>query len=188
MRLKWIVSMQKTSFDLLHALTLSPVSSQSRLHLLRSSRKKNCSPETWRWSQTWRRPAFRSGWRRSRAEEVGSWWRSLPPLSRTRKVSPSECFREKATWQCPVHSEVNVEKRFSFVTCVCPWQALLAGNPYWSGRISTVDLLILTCPEQLLFILKMSITFYKKVILTRRSTVLSLPLQVSLLFSVVLYL
>ncbi len=51
-----------------------------------------------------------------------------------------------------------------------------AGKPYW--RISTIDLLVLTSLDQLLFILKLYISiFTKQPILMRRSIVLSLPLQ-----------
>jgi hypothetical protein len=46
------------------------------------------------------------------------------------------------------------------------------------GRISTVDLLVLTSLDQLIFILKILFSFLQnKLILTRRSTVLSLPPQ-----------
>ena len=52
-----------------------------------------------------------------------------------------------------------------------------AGNAYWKERISTVDLLVLTSSDQLLFILKQYYSFFftKQPILKRRSTVLSLP-------------
>ncbi len=53
-----------------------------------------------------------------------------------------------------------------------PW------NPYWRGRLSTVDLLVLTSLDQLIFILKILFTFItKQLTLLRRSTVLCLPLQ-----------
>ncbi len=52
------------------------------------------------------------------------------------------------------------------------------GKPYWRRRISTVDLLVLTSLDQLLFILKILFTFFtKQPTLMGRSTVLSLPLQ-----------
>ncbi len=52
------------------------------------------------------------------------------------------------------------------------------GNPYGRERISTVDLLILTSLDELIFILKMFVTFFtKQAALMRRSSVLNLPLQ-----------
>jgi hypothetical protein len=46
------------------------------------------------------------------------------------------------------------------------------------GRLSAVELLVLTSLDQLLFILKILFTFFtKQATLMRRSTVLSLPLQ-----------
>ncbi len=54
----------------------------------------------------------------------------------------------------------------------------VAGNPYWRGRLSTVDLLVLTSLDRVLFILKILFNFLKKqATLTRRSTVLSLLLK-----------
>ncbi len=47
---------------------------------------------------------------------------------------------------------------------------------YWRGRLDTVDLLVLTSLKQVLFILKILFTLFKKqATLIRRSTVLSLP-------------
>ncbi len=37
-----------------------------------------------------------------------------------------------------------------------------AGNPYWRRRLSAVNLLILTNLDQLIFILKISFTFFTK--------------------------
>ncbi len=51
-----------------------------------------------------------------------------------------------------------------------------AGNPYWRGRISTVDLLVLTSSDQLLLMLKLYI-FTKWHNLMRRSTVLNISFQ-----------
>jgi hypothetical protein len=52
------------------------------------------------------------------------------------------------------------------------------GKPYWRGRLSTVDLLVLTSLNQLLFTFKIFFTlFTKQGNLTRRWTVLSFPLQ-----------
>jgi hypothetical protein len=52
-------------------------------------------------------------------------------------------------------------------------------NPNRRGRVSTVDLLVLTSSDQLLLILKMYFSFFtKQPILIRRSTVLNLPDQI----------
>jgi hypothetical protein len=40
-------------------------------------------------------------------------------------------------------------------------KCLWAGNPYWRGRLSTVDLLPLTTLDQVLLIVWMLFTFYK---------------------------
>jgi hypothetical protein len=65
---------------------------------------------------------------------------------------------------------------YSFIWCQC-YKILsgitVAGKSYWRGRLSTVDLLVLTSLYQLLFISKILFTFLKKY--NRRSTVLSLP-------------
>jgi hypothetical protein len=53
-----------------------------------------------------------------------------------------------------------------------------AGKSYWRGRLSTVDLLVLTSLDHLLFKSKMLFTFFtKQANLMRRSTVSSLPPQ-----------
>ncbi len=59
------------------------------------------------------------------------------------------------------------------LACYSPW------NPYWKGRLSTIDLLVLTSFDQLLVLLKILFTYLtKQLTLMRRSTVLlSLPLQ-----------
>ncbi len=55
---------------------------------------------------------------------------------------------------------------------------MLAGKSYRRGKLSTVDLLVLTSLGQLVFILKLLFSFVTKyAALMRRSTVLSLPLQ-----------
>ncbi len=52
------------------------------------------------------------------------------------------------------------------------------GKSYWRGRLRTVDLLVLTSLDQLLFILKILFTFLtKQAISMRRLTVLSRPPQ-----------
>ncbi len=54
-------------------------------------------------------------------------------------------------------------------------------NPYWRGRLGTIDLLEIICLDQLLFILQAWFTFLQKqAILMRRSTVLTIPLQLVL--------
>ncbi len=68
-----------------------------------------------------------------------------------------------------------------FTLCwhLCTLHKLVArrGNAYLTGKISTVDLQVLTSSEQLLFKLKFFIYFLtKQVILIGRSTVLSRPL------------
>jgi len=58
-----------------------------------------------------------------------------------------------------------------------------AGKSYRGGRLSTVDLLVLTRLDQLIFILKILFTSVtKQATLMRRSTVLILPLQLVFLF------
>jgi hypothetical protein len=53
-----------------------------------------------------------------------------------------------------------------------------SGKPYWRGRLSAVDLLALASLDQLIFIMKIEITFFiKRTNLMRRSTVLILPPQ-----------
>jgi hypothetical protein len=52
-----------------------------------------------------------------------------------------------------------------------------ARNPYRRGRHSTVDLLVPTSSEQVLFSTRIYFFFTKRTILTRRSTVLDLPFQ-----------
>jgi hypothetical protein len=53
-----------------------------------------------------------------------------------------------------------------------------SGKAYWRGRVSTVDLLIITRLDQHLFMLKTLLTpFAKQPNLMRRSMVLSLPLH-----------
>ncbi len=51
------------------------------------------------------------------------------------------------------------------------------GNPYLRGCISTVDLHALTSSDQLLLFLKTFFLYNKKGFFTRRSTIVSLPLQ-----------
>jgi hypothetical protein len=54
------------------------------------------------------------------------------------------------------------------------------GNPCWRGWLSTVDLLVLASLDQMLLILKKLHSFTKRAIFIRRSTVLSLLKQCSL--------
>jgi hypothetical protein len=52
----------------------------------------------------------------------------------------------------------------------------MTGNSYRRGRLSTVDLLVLTRVDQLVVILNIIFNFVRKqATLTRRSSVLSLP-------------
>ncbi len=51
------------------------------------------------------------------------------------------------------------------------------GNPCWRGWLSTVDFLVLSSLDQVLLILKTSFLFTKQADLRRRSSVLSLSLQ-----------
>jgi len=53
---------------------------------------------------------------------------------------------------------------------------MLPGNPYSRGRISTIDLLVLNSLDRLL-LYRFFFIFTKRIILTRRSTVLRLPFQ-----------
>jgi len=46
------------------------------------------------------------------------------------------------------------------------------GNPFFTGKLITADLLVLTSLDQLIFILKLLFSFAKKATLMRRSTVL----------------
>ncbi len=55
---------------------------------------------------------------------------------------------------------------------------VIPGMSYWKGRLSTVDLLVSTCLNQLLFTLKILFSLFKKQAnLIWRSIVLSLPPQ-----------
>jgi hypothetical protein len=83
----------------------------------------------------------------------------LPPPPTDVKVSGVEYLQNFAVL---LKSDLNVQP----------------GNPYWRGRISTVNLFVLTSLYQLIFVLKILLTFFTKwAILKRRSTALSLPLQ-----------
>jgi hypothetical protein len=62
----------------------------------------------------------------------------------------------------------------SSVTNIC----LIAGKCYWRGRLSTVDLLVLTSLDQLSFISKILTNFFtKQATLIRKPVVLSLSRQ-----------
>jgi hypothetical protein len=55
------------------------------------------------------------------------------------------------------------------------------GKTYRRGRLSTVDLLVLTCLDQLLLLIKILYTFLtEQATLMRRTTVLSLPPSVGI--------
>jgi hypothetical protein len=92
------------------------------------------------------------------------------------------CVVERASWRnaiapekLPINIKVFQEKRGATTinkTTPCP------GNPYWRGRLSTVDLLGLTSQDQLLLMQQTLHTFLtKQAILKRKATLLSLPLQ-----------
>ncbi len=69
-------------------------------------------------------------------------------------------------------------KFFLLRICVFVSTSVLSGNPYWWGRLSTVDLLVLSCLDQLIFSLKIVLTFVtKQASLMRWSAVPSLPLR-----------
>jgi hypothetical protein len=69
--------------------------------------------------------------------------------------------------------------RFLLYYLTCQDGYLKPGNTIWRGRLSTVDLLVLTSLDELLFILKILLTFVTKhATLMRRSTVLNLPVRV----------
>ncbi len=65
---------------------------------------------------------------------------------------------------------------FHVISQSVPYQWPVPGKSYWGGRLSTVDLLVLTSLDQLIFIYKISFSFFiKQATLMRRSTVLILP-------------
>jgi hypothetical protein len=93
----------------------------------------------------------------------------------------------------PVHL-VSMASNFFVTVCeennlvFYPWQVFKEsliflskaepGNPYRRVRNSTIELLVLTSSNQLLLLLKVYFSFFtKQAILTRRSTVPSLPFQ-----------
>ncbi len=67
---------------------------------------------------------------------------------------------------------------YFLLNMVAQWQNTRPGKSYWGGRLSTDDLLVLTSLDQLVFILKILFSFFtKQATCMRRSTALSLPLQ-----------
>ncbi len=79
------------------------------------------------------------------------------------------CIFAISLWNQLIQSYHNQLKNYIWV---------YAGKPDWRGKLSTVDLLMLTSLDQLLFIIqRLLICFTKQGTLLRRSTVLSLPLQ-----------
>ncbi len=61
---------------------------------------------------------------------------------------------------------------------MCNLKLVLAWKAYWGGKLSTVDLFVLTSLDKLILILKILFSFFtKQAALMRRSTVLSLSPQ-----------
>jgi len=65
------------------------------------------------------------------------------------------------------------------------WVSSYSQNPYWSGRLCTFDLLVITSFDEVLFILKILFPlFTKQATLTKRSTSLKVPWLILLPFVV----
>jgi hypothetical protein len=72
---------------------------------------------------------------------------------------------------------LQTEKKSGSYWGRCFWWGT-PGNANWKGRFNTIDLLVLTRSDQLTFMMKLYFSlFTKRVILMRRSSVLSLPPQ-----------
>ncbi len=81
------------------------------------------------------------------------------------------CF---ANWSSVINLNLFWKQVFSYIKKSKKSRFLKAGNPYWKGRLSTVDILVLTCLGKLILILQ---TLFTSLHQNLRSTVLSLPLQ-----------
>jgi len=94
-------------------------------------------------------------------------------------VGPSSCRHVEFLRQPPQLPLPPAARTFQFLEWWACFMSLIVtvkpGNTNWRGRIRTVDLLVLTCLDQLLLILSTFIT--KQGTLMRRSTVLSFSLQ-----------
>jgi hypothetical protein len=89
------------------------------------------------------------------------------------KILISQIIQE---YQGPVQ-ETFLQLHFKKFQIFCRF--ISPGNPYWKGKLSTVDLLALTSLNQFILILKILLTFVsKQATLMKRSTVLSHPVQV----------
>ncbi len=83
----------------------------------------------------------------------------------------------KKKWYCPYHC---LKCLLVHTLCLSKYKSIKSGKSYCRGRVSTVDLLILTGLGQLLFKLKILFTFYYKTSYLLRSTVLLLGLEMKL--------
>ncbi len=72
-------------------------------------------------------------------------------------VHPSVFLFVRSSIRCP---SVRLSAPSRSIVLQSPWHCAKAGNPYWSGRLSTVDLLVLTNLDQLLLILQTLFNFY----------------------------
>ncbi len=86
---------------------------------------------------------------------------------------PDGELRQGPRNQC-LHLDVTHRRKNKVIFLTLP----RPGKPYWRGRLSTVDLLVLTGLDQLLLIVKILFTFFtNQATLMRRSTVLSFSLR-----------
>ena len=118
---------------------------------------------------------------------------SIPCLILTKREGSGHCFRQAPSgpmilaflhaWQAfslvleqpPRHSWSQMA---NWCQCCKTFLCVSAGNTSWGGRLRTVDLLVITCLDQLLFVLKILFTFLtNQATLMRRSTILSLHPQ-----------
>ncbi len=88
---------------------------------------------------------------------------------------------EYATWSLPVaclRQYLSTHPAPTHANPLWIFPSVYARRSYWRGRLSTVDLLVLTSLDQLLFTLKILFTFLtKQATIMRKSTVLSLSPQ-----------
>ncbi len=85
-------------------------------------------------------------------------------------------FRSKNIWLTDI---LSTQYKARCVTHLTVDQITESGKPYWKVRLSTIDLLVETTLDQLIFIFIISITFFtKQANLTTRSNVLNLPFQI----------
>jgi hypothetical protein len=92
-------------------------------------------------------------------------------------IAKSFTTNTRSFWQATIVRS-KTSQNISGLVYSCYASLARAGNPYWRGRQSTIDLHVLTIFDQLLLILKILLNFVaRKATLMRSSTVLSLPLQ-----------